>query len=150
MVELNFVVCYNAISEKFFPVDATHLVEEKYRMNYYRLSLRLNFFEGQVDLQQADDMRRLCFRKITNLMTRRMMFQNHDSFYVIKYEIRLLARLTNGLIQHIDDEKVDETSDGESVSSDSEDDYMSEDSAYDSENESSSSDDECFSEEMSY
>lgn len=78
------------------------------------------------------------------------MFQNHDSFYVIKYEIRLLASLTNDLIQHIDNEKADETSEDESVSSDSEDDYMSEDSAYDSENESSSSDDECFSEEMSY
>lgn len=145
MAELNFVVCYNAISEKFFPVDATHLVEEKYRMNFYRLSLRLNFFEGQVDLQQTINMRRLCFRKITNLMTSRNIFQNHHSFYVIKYEIRLLARLTNGLIQHIDDEKVDETSEDESVSSDT-----SEDSAYDSENESSSSDDECFSEEMSY
>lgn len=116
MGENKFVLCFDVMEKRIFEVNAIHLVEEPYRKNYYRLSLRLNFLCGDVDLNNTDDMRQLCLRKITNLMTSRNMWQNHHSFYVIEYEVRLVARKNNDLIQQNVEEKSDESSDNESMS----------------------------------
>lgn len=106
-----FVVCFNALERRFFEVAAVHLVVHLYRRNYYRLFLRLNFYDGDVDLDRSDDMRQLSFRKITNLMTSQNLWQNHHSFYVIEYEIRLMARKNDDLIQQ---NPMDDRSDAES------------------------------------
>lgn len=138
MAENKFVVCFNAMEKRFFEVNALHLVQDPYRANFYRLSLRLNFYNGDVDVDQTDNMRQLCLRKITNLMTAQNMWQNHHSFYEIKYEIRLVVRNNGDLIQHNieqnEDEKNNESSDTESVStvSSEQDSNSSEDSAYSS------------------
>lgn len=125
------MLCFNSLEKRFFEVNAIHLVEEPYRKNYYRISLRLNFFESDVNLDQTKYMRQLCLRKITNLMTSHNMWQDHHSFYVIEYEVRLVARKNNDLIQHNLEEKGDESSDTESVSTMSVNSSLSEgDSAY--------------------
>lgn len=116
MGENKFVLCFNAMEKRFFEVIAIHLVEEPYRKNYYRLCLRLNFFDGDIDLNHTDAIRRLCLRKVTNLMTSHNMWQDHHSFYVIEYEVRLVARKNNDLIQQNHDEKSDESTDNESMS----------------------------------
>lgn len=118
MAENKIVVCFNALERRFFQVSALHLVDDPYRRNYYRLSLRLSFYDGDVNVNHIDNMRHLCFRKITNLMSSQNMWQDHHSFYVIEYEIRLIARRRgNRLIQHNDNEKDDESSYANSVSS---------------------------------
>lgn len=86
------VFCFNALENRFFEVDAVHNVEHLYRRNFYRMSLRLNFNEDDVNLSRVDEMRALCSRKITKLMTKQNMWQNHHSFYVVDYEIRTIAR----------------------------------------------------------
>lgn len=86
------VFCFNALENRFFEVDAVHYVEHLYRRNFYRMSLRLNFYEDDVNLSRVEEMRALCSRKITKLMTKQNMWQNHHSFYVVDYEIRTIAR----------------------------------------------------------
>ena len=141
MGENKFVFCFNSIEKRFFEVEAIHLVDEPYRKNYYRLWLRLNFFDGDVDLK-ANDMRQLCLRKITNLMTTHNMWQDQHSFYVIEYEVRLVARKNNDLIQQNIDERSDENSDTESMSTVSiNSSFSDEDSAYGSSTSESSIDD---------
>lgn len=83
-------------------------------------------------------------------MTAENMWQNHHSFYEIKYEIRVVARNNDDLIQQNDDEKNDESSDTESVSStvNSEQDNSSLDSAYSSSGPIAS--DESFDESIHY
>lgn len=125
------------MEKRFFVVNAVHLVQDIYRRNFYRLTLRLNFYYGDVDMDRTDDIRQLCLRKITNMMTAQNMWQNHHSFYEIKYEIRVVARNNDDedddLIQQNGDEKNNESSDTESVSTfNSEQDNSSLDSAYSS------------------
>lgn len=91
----NFVICFNALENRFFEVDAIHKVDHLYRPYYYRLSLRLNFYNDDIDMSNMDEMRKLCFRKITKMMTIQNMWQNHHSFYVIDYEIRTVPRRVN-------------------------------------------------------
>lgn len=86
------VFCFNALENRFFEVDAVHRVEHLYRRNFYRMSLRLNFYDNDIALHRIEEMRALCSRKITKLMTIQNMWQNHHSFYVIDYEIRTIAR----------------------------------------------------------
>lgn len=125
-----FVLCFNVMEKRFFEVEAIHLVEERYRRNHYRVSLRLNFYEKDVGLNQTDEMRKLCLRKITNLMTTYNMWQDQHSFYHIRYEVRLLAR-NNSLSQQKADEKIDESnSEAESMSTVSSSTTTEEDSAF--------------------
>jgi hypothetical protein len=86
------VFCFNALENRFFEVDSVHKVEHLYRRNFYRMSLRLNFNDNDINLRHTEDMRALCSKKITKLMTVQNMWQNHHSFYVIDYEIRTIAR----------------------------------------------------------
>lgn len=141
MAENKFVLCFNALEKRIFAVDAVHLVDDPYRQNFYRFSLRLNFFEGDVDLDRTDDMRQLCLKKITNLMTAQKLWQNHHSFYVIQYEIRTITRKSNNLIQQNDNEGDENSSDedDDSVSTFNTHESSSGDSAYSS---PSDSDDE--------
>lgn len=132
MADNQFVVCFNALEKRFFEVNAVHLVEQPFRRNFYRFSLRLNFYDGDVDLNLIDDMRRLCFKKITNLMTTQNMWQNHHSFYVISYEIRLVPRKSDAPIQLNVIEKNDESSDESSIDSSFEHNFSDNDSAYSS------------------
>lgn len=92
VISQRLVVCFNVREKRFFETAAVHLVEHLYRNNYYRLALRLSFYTGDVDLTHRDDLRQLCFRKITNLMTSENMWQNQNSFYVIDYDVRLIDR----------------------------------------------------------
>lgn len=142
MAENKFVVCFNAMEKRFFEVSAVHLVQEPFRRNFYRLSLRLNFYYGDVDMDRTDGhIRQLCLRKITNLMTAQNMWQNHHSFYEIKYEIRVVARNNDDLIQQ-NGEKNNESSDTESTSA------SESDSAYSSSGPFAS--DESFDESVHY
>lgn len=118
---MRIVFCFNALENRFFEVDAVHKVEHLYRRNFYRMSLRLNFYDGDINLRRVEEMRALCSRKITKLMTLQNMWQNHHSFYVVDYEIRTIAR-----IQQNNNESDDEEHGGE----ESEDSTLSEDSAY--------------------
>lgn len=139
MSKSTFVICFNALENRFFEVDAIHEVEHLYRPNYYRLSLRLNFYNGDINMSNIDEMRILCFRKITKLMTLQNMWQNHHCFYVIDYEIRTIPRRVNEQIQqnnnesdrrddhHDDDYDDDESENSTDVSMSSE---SSIDSAY--------------------
>lgn len=145
MADNQFVVCFNALEKRFFEVNAVHLVEEPFRRNFYRFSLRLNFYDGDVDLNLIEDMRRLCFKKITNLMTSQNMWQNHHSFYVISYEIRLLPKKSND-IQHNDRERNDESSDESSLNSSIEHSFSTDDSAYSSPSSGSLISDDSYSE----
>lgn len=92
MSKHSLVICFNALENRFFEVSAIHKVEHLYRLNFYRLSLRLKFYENDIDLSHIDEMRKLCFRQITKLMTVQNMWPNHHSFYVVDYEIRTIAR----------------------------------------------------------
>lgn len=132
MEENRFVICFDARNKRFFEVGAVHQVEHRYRMNYYRFSLRLSFYDEDVSVLRFDDMRRLCFRKITNLMTTQNMWQDHHSFYVIEYEIRTVARASNGLIQQNSNESGDGDSETTDDSSYELDESASDDSAYSS------------------
>ena len=100
----NFVICFNALENRFFEVDAIHEVDHLYRPYYYRLSLRLNFYNGDINMSNIDEMRKLCFRKITKLMTIQNMWQNHHSFYVIDYEIRTIPKRANEQFQQNNNE----------------------------------------------
>lgn len=116
------VFCFNALENRFFEVDAVHKVEHLYRRNFYRMSLRLNFNDNDINLHRTDEMRALCSRKITKLMTIQNMWQNHHSFYVIDYEIRTIAR---------NQQNNNESDDGERRGGvESDDGTLSEDSAY--------------------
>lgn len=158
MSQSTFVICYNAQENRYFEVDAIHRVEHQYRPYFYRVSLRLNFYNGDIDTRSTDDIRKLCFRKITKLMTIQNMWQNRHSFYVIDYEIRTIPR---GLpYQHNNDEEdnwnrryddndtSDESENSNYVSSTS----ASDDSAYISPTSvaGSSSDDDHLSESSAY
>lgn len=139
MAENKFVLCFNALEKRIFAVNAVHLVDDPYRQNFYRFSLRLNFFESDVNVGRTDDMRQLCLRKITNLMTAQKLWQNHHSFYVVQYEIRTITRKSNNLIQQNGNERDEDTSDDDSVSTFNTHESSSGDSAYSS---PSDSDDE--------
>lgn len=130
MAENKFVLCFNALEQRFFAVDAVHLVDDPYRRNFYRFCLRLNFFEDDVELERTDNMRQLCLEKITNLMTAQKLWQNHHSFYVIQYEIRTMERRNNDLIQQNHNEGDEDTSDNESISTVNTHESSSKDSAY--------------------
>lgn len=125
-----FVLCFNALEQRFFEVQAIHMVDDPYRRNYYRFCLRLNFFED--DLNRIDDMRQFCLRKITILMTEQKLWQNLHSFYVIQYEIRTMERKSNNLIQQNNDEGDEDTSDDDSVSTANTHESSNADSAYSS------------------
>lgn len=127
MSESKFKFCYNPLEQRFFEVSAVHTVNDPYRKNYYRFCLRLSFYEDDVDLNRIDDMRQLCLRKITNLMTEQKLWKNHHSFYVVQYEIRTMARKSNDLNQQNDNEG---TSDDDSASSVNTHETSSTDSAY--------------------
>lgn len=88
-----FILCFNAIEKKVSEVSAVHLVQHIYRQNFYKLSLRLNFY--QEDANRMGDIRRMCLSKITNLMTRLNLWQNHHSFYVIDFDFRWIQRKDN-------------------------------------------------------
>lgn len=103
-----FVVCFNATEQRFFQVPELHLVPEKYRGNFYRVILRLNFYEDAFDMNRTTEMRQLCYKKITNLMTNQKMWKNRHSFYLIRYQVRLLARRNNILIQQNYNESIDD------------------------------------------
>jgi hypothetical protein len=143
MAENKFILCFNALEQQFFEVNAIHLVDDPYRKNFYQLSLRLNFFEGDIDLDQANDVRQLCLRKITNLMTTQKIWQNHHSFYVVQYEIRMMARKSNNLIQQNHNEKDEDIGDhneaNDSMSTVNTHESSSDDSAYGSPSDSDES-----------
>ncbi|KAG5676001.1 hypothetical protein PVAND_005856 [Polypedilum vanderplanki] len=131
MSKYSFVVCFNALENRYFKVSAVHEVEHLYRLNFYRLSLRLNFNECDVNLSQFEKMRQLCFRKITKLMTTQNMWQSHHSFYVINCEIRTI-RKNNELDQQNNDISEGRASESENASSDETESSTSNDSAYNS------------------
>lgn len=128
------VFCFNALENRFFEVDAVHNVEHLYRRNFYRMSLRLNFNEDDVNLSRVDEMRALCSRKITKLMTKQNMWQNHHSFYVVDYEIRTIARNQQNNNESDDEQQQQRQLQGEeearNESEEEDDSTMSNDSAY--------------------
>jgi hypothetical protein len=97
------ILCFNALDKCSFEVPAIHEVDHMYRRYFYRISLRLNFNESDINMIAQDEMRKLCLRKITKLMTTQNMWQNHHSFYVVDYEIRTIAK-TNERIQQNNNE----------------------------------------------
>ena len=90
-----------------YAVEAIHLVECRYRNYFYHFFLRLCFYENDV----VEDMKRLCYSKITDLMTTKMR-QGWiiTAFYVIQYEKRCMMKNPNNLPnQHNsnDDDSID-------------------------------------------
>jgi len=96
-----FVVCYNYLENRFFEANAVEEVNDPYRRNFYKLHLRLNFYQDDIEHHQlsTDDLKLLCFGKVTKLMTDQNMWQSNHSFYVIEYEIRTILRNNNNLAQ---------------------------------------------------
>lgn len=131
MSQYQLVFCYNSQEQRFFLVDSVFLVEDPYSNNCYRLRLRLNFFEGDVDFDHTEGMMKLCLEKITNLMTTYKLWQNNHSFYVVQYEVRRIVR-KNDLIQQNLNREDEDSSDDESVSSANSQHCSSVDSAYSS------------------
>lgn len=117
MFENKLIVCFNAVQKRFFAVSRVETVEKCYRNYFYRLTLRLNFYYDDIAAYCADDMRQLCFRKITKMMTKQNMWQDHHSFYIIEYEIRTMARKSVDLIQQNDNKRNEECTDGDGESS---------------------------------
>lgn len=128
MLENNLVFCFNALENRFFEVDAVHKVEHLYRKNFYRMSLRLNFNDSDINLSRVDEMRALCSKKITKLMTVQNMWQNHHSFYVVDYEIRTIAR--NQQNNNESDDEQQRNGEEDRNESERSDDTLSNDSAY--------------------
>jgi hypothetical protein len=130
MLGKNLVFCFNALENRFFEVDAVHKVEHLYRKNFYRMSLRLNFYDGDINLSRVDEMRALCSRKITKLMTVQNMWQNHHSFYVVDYEIRTIARNQQNNNESDDEQQRNGEQEEERNENERSDDTFSKDSAY--------------------
>jgi hypothetical protein len=134
MLKDRFVCCYDVLERRFFEVGALYLVPIPYRRNFYKITLKACFYEGEVDFEQRDEMKRLCYTKITNLMTERNIWQDHHSFYLVEYEAFLMPRKNNEPNEQND--MSDESSDAHSVStantssSFEDDDEMDVDSAY--------------------
>lgn len=85
-----FVVCYNASAKEPFAVSEAVRVDRKYRKNFYRVELRLNFHEKDVNIHEREQMRRLCYKQIIEKMTSDKLWQCHDSLYFLTYRVRLL------------------------------------------------------------
>lgn len=126
-----FVVCYDSVARDFFEVREVHLVDHKYRLNYYQITLRLTFHKNDVVFLQRDEMKSLCFEKITNQMTVDNLWPNHDSFCVVTYRVRLLNQpFCEFLNKQAAKEDSLELWDSYSSNSESDGEFTDEDSAY--------------------
>lgn len=140
-----FVVCYDAVAKDYFEVSEVHLVDHKYRANYYQINLRLTFHKNDVDIHRRDEMKTICFDKIINQMTVDNLWPRHNGFCVVTYRVRLLNETIG---EFLNKQAAMELWNSYSSGSESDGDLTDDDSAYGSSS-SESSDDVSLSDESS-